>query len=92
MWKKKSRVTLDKYTICSKRRKCALLAFPKLSFFLFLFFLLGVQEGFEDSKQTSTPISSEPFPSCSKLPTSKLGIYTKAAVSTDTKPCAQIGR
>ena len=45
-----------------------------------------------DSKQTSAQRSSEPFPSCSKLPTSKLGIYTKAAVSTDTKPCARIGR
>ena len=32
------------------------------------------------------------FPTWSKLPTSKLGIYSKAAISTDTKPCAQIGK
>jgi hypothetical protein len=26
-----------------------------------------------------------------KLPLSRLGIYTQAAVSTDTRPCAKIG-
>lgn len=26
-----------------------------------------------------------------QLPTSTLGVYSKAAVATDTRPCAQVG-
>ena len=32
------------------------------------------------------------FPAWSKRPTSKLGIYSKAGIATDTKPCAQVGK
>ena len=32
------------------------------------------------------------FPTWSKLPTSKLGIYSKAGIATDARPCAQVGK
>ena len=55
-----------------------------------------LRSGYTQEVKTDQPL---PPPSTSlnledfefRLPKSKLGIYTKAAVATDTRPCASVG-
>ena len=53
-----------------------------------------LRSGYTQEVKTDQPL---PPPSLNledfefRLPKSKLGIYTKAAVATDTRPCARVG-
>ena len=54
--------------------------------------LIGEHYILSPSKNGSLSTDEIEFPTWSKLPTSKLGIYAKAAVSTDTNLCGKVGK
>ena len=54
--------------------------------------LIGEHYILSPSNNTSLSTDEIEFPTWTKLPTSKIGIYAKAAVATDTKLCGKVGK